>query len=384
MGSQEAGSGEEICQRRQFAKDPYHHKSNPFHSWFVGLLALCLLVFVMFFAFSDNTLAWSEKLSLYSQNYVPFNQRPQFKAPPYRVHPKHKLITNAFQKNTKFPSVQPGGLQYHLAYPRNYQFIIDNTEICKDSNPFLVLMVPVKPKDIAARNAIRQTWGKDKVVQSKVVLTLFMLGLEEGADLENLKNENQQHQDLIQSNFIDTYLNLTIKTMVIMDWLATHCPTATYAMKVDSDMFLNIDNLIIMLQKPGIPKVNYLTGMLMWDRPVVRSKESKWYVPEELYPDPKYPTYTLGMGYVFSNDLPAKFVEVSKSIKPFNIEDAYIGMCTKKLGLSPTPPPNPSQFKAYNSRYDRCEFSQIITYILGSSEQLKNYWSDFKKPGPHC
>ncbi|KAK5603462.1 hypothetical protein CRENBAI_006893, partial [Crenichthys baileyi] len=62
---------------------------------------------------------------------------------------------------------------------------------------------------------------------------------------------------------------------------------------MDSDMFLNIDNLVIMLQTPGIPKLNYLTGMLMWNRPVVRSKNSKWYVPEEMYPDPQYPTYTL-------------------------------------------------------------------------------------------
>lgn len=265
---------------------------------------------------------------------------------------------------------------------------MDNPEVCKTTTPFLVLMVPVAPHDMAARNAIRQTWGNNSVVQGEVVLTLFMLGLSGGDNnkeqQEKLHQEDLQHHDLIQSDFMDTYLNLTIKTMVIMDWLATRCPTAAYAMKIDSDMFLNIDNLVIMLKKPGIPKQNYLTGMLMWDRPVVRSKDSKWYVSEELYPDPRYPTYTLGMGYVFSNDLPAKYVEISKSIKPFNIEDAYIGMCMKKLGLVPTSPPDPWQFKAYNTRYDRCEYSKIITYILGSAQELINYWTDLKKPGPPC
>ncbi|MED6281570.1 hypothetical protein CHARACLAT_022966 [Characodon lateralis] len=172
--------------------------------------------------------------------------------------------------------------------------------------------------------------------------------------------------------------------MVIMDWLATRCPTAAYAMKVDSDMFLNIDNLVIMLQTPGIPRINYLTGLLMWNSPVIRSKDSKWYIPEEIYPYPQYPTYPLGMGYIFSNDLPAKFVEISKSIKPFNIEDAYIGECMKKLGFSLTSPPDSSQFKTYNTKYDRCEFSRIITYILHSSEELINYWTDYKKPGAHC
>lgn len=262
---------------------------------------------------------------------------------------------------------------------------MDIAEVCRTNTPFLVLMVPVEPSNVAARNAIRQTWGKEIVVQGETVLTLFMLGISGGAkEQEMLHQENVLHHDLIQSDFVDSYINLTIKTMVIMDWLASRCPTAAYAMKIDSDMFLNIDNLVMMLQKPNIPSQNYLTGRLMRNRPVIRQTDSKWYVPEEMYPDPEYPTYALGMGYVFSNDLPQKFVEISKSIKPFNIEDAYIGMCLKKLGLKPTAPPNPVQFQAYNTGYNRCEYSKVITYILRSSEEVLKYWKDLKKPGPPC
>ncbi|XP_061736203.1 beta-1,3-galactosyltransferase 1-like [Nerophis ophidion] len=275
---------------------------------------------------------------------------------------------------------------YHQAYAPNYRFIMDVGDVCKNNTPFLVLMVPVEPGNKEAREAIRLTWGKEKSVQGETILTLFMLGLAGGAEQQQkVIQENKLHHDLIQSNFVDSYLNLTIKTMVIMEWLATRCPTAAYAMKVDSDMFLNIDNLVLMLQKPGIPKTNYLTGRIMWDIPVIRVKSSKWYVPEEMYPDPKYPTYTLGMGYVFSNDLPPKFVAISKTIRPFNIEDAYIGMCMNQLGLVPIPPPDASQFQAYNTEYNRCEYSRIITYILQSPHELINYWMDlWKKPGPPC
>ncbi|XP_054897572.1 beta-1,3-galactosyltransferase 2-like isoform X2 [Poeciliopsis prolifica] len=362
-----------------------HEKKSSYRLWFQLLVLLCLLILCLFHSVCNNTQSRGEGFSLQNKCSRLFVQTPGGNAPPYRVHPKHRLIMlNDMNDNTEPDTVQQQRLQYHEAYPHNYRFVMDNVEVCKVSSPLLVLMVPVAPKDVLARDAIRATWGKDRVVQGEMVLTLFMLGLDNRHDVEKLQQENQQHNDLIQSNFLDTYLNLTIKTMVIMDWLATRCPSAAYAMKVDSDMFLNVDNLVIMLKKPGIPQKNYLTGMLQGNVPVIRDKNSKWYVPEEMFPDPQYPTYTLGMGYVFSNDLPAKFVDVSKSIKPFNIEDAYIGMCIKKLGLSPTFPPDPSQFKAYNSRYDRCEFSKIITYILGSSETLKKYWADFKKPGPHC
>uniref|UniRef100_A0A3Q2TP64 Hexosyltransferase n=1 Tax=Fundulus heteroclitus TaxID=8078 RepID=A0A3Q2TP64_FUNHE len=356
---------------------PCREKKSSSRFWFQVLVLFGLLVIFLCYSLSSNSLFLWEGFSL-------FAQAQRVNAPSYWVHPNHRVILNAFHKNTESPALQHEGLQYHQAFPQNYQFVMDNAEVCKNNTPFLVLMVPVEPENVAARDAIRQTWGKDTMVQDKVVLTLFMLGLSGGADVEGLRQENEQHHDLIQSNFMDTYLNLTIKTMVIMDWLATRCPTAAYAMKVDSDMFLNIDNLVIMLKMPGIPEINYMTGRLMWNVPVIRSKDSKWYVPKELYPYPQYPTYPLGMGYVFSNDLPAKFVEVSKFVKPFNIEDAYIGECLKKLGLSLTSPPDSSQFKTYITIYDRCEFSQVITYILGSSEQLINYWIDYKRPGPHC
>ncbi|KAF3852926.1 hypothetical protein F7725_006281 [Dissostichus mawsoni] len=170
--------------------------------------------------------------------------------------------------------------------------------------------------------------------------------------------------------------------MVIMDWLATRCPEAAYAMKVDSDMFLNIDNLVMMLQKPDIPKLNYLTGMLMRNRPVNPLKELQVVRPCGDVPGAFIPHLHSGHGYVFSNDLPEKIVEASKSIHYFTIEDAYVGACMKKLGLSPQSPPNPSKFKAYNTKFNRCEYSKIITYILGSPKQLVDYWKDLKRPEP--
>lgn len=366
-----------------------HQKKPAFTRWFKVLLLLgVVLIFVCYVA-SRDSLMTDRLLGLHEHYQRIFNKSAGAR---HLLAPLQAANITLNESSTappaEPPTAPPNGTQYHLAYPRNYRFIIDNTDACKSKTPFLVLVVPVAPQNLEAREAIRQTWGNQSVVQGEEVRTLFMLGITEGERAEQvqeeMKQENLKHGDLIQSNFLDSYLNLTIKTMVIMDWLATHCSTAAYSMKIDSDMFLNIDNLVIMLKKPDTPKEYYLTGMLMWDRPVVRSKDSKWYVPEELFPDSTYPPYTLGMGYIFSNDLSGKFVEISKTIKPFNIEDAYVGMCMKQLGLALTSPPDPSQFKAYSSGYDRCEYSRIITYILSTSEQLIQYWTDLKRPEPPC
>lgn len=378
------------CIFRQLAENLHRQKKPLFHSWFQFLLLLTLVLFILCYALSSCSPSSWENLPLREHYQRFFNRTNRVNLPPpYGVRLGHKVKTNEIQQSTQPPSapapLPAGSTRYHLAYPQNYQFIMDVAEVCQTNTPFLVLMVPVEPKNLPARDAIRQTWGKEILVKGETVLTLFMMGLAEGAEeQEKLHQENMLHHDMIQSNFVDSYFNLTIKTMVIMDWLATRCPTAAYSMKIDSDMFLNIDNLVIMLQRPSIPKVNYLTGKLMFNRPVVRSFDSKWYVPREIHPDSKYPTYALGMGYVFSNDLSEKFVETSKSIKPFNIEDAYIGTCMKKLRLKPSWPPFSSQFQAYNIKYDRCAFSKVITYILRSPDELVEYWADLKKPGSPC
>ncbi|XP_026053896.1 beta-1,3-galactosyltransferase 1-like isoform X1 [Carassius auratus] len=278
--------------------------------------------------------------------------------------------------------IQPRGttIYHHVAHPSNYNFMLDEPDKCKQ-DPFLVLMVPVAPHEVNARNAIRSTWGNESSVQGKAVLTLFLVGLTGGAEAQQkLEEESRQHRDLVQSNFVDSYFNLTIKTMVIMDWLATRCPQAAYAMKVDSDMYIGLENLMSLLLSPNTPRQNYITGYLMWNRPVVRNKNSKWYVSEELYPESTYPTYLLGMAYLFSNDLPEKIVEASKEIKPFNIEDAYVGACLKHLGIAPSSPPDPSQFRAYLGQYNREDFFRVITTILGSPQQLIDIWKDVKRP----
>ncbi|XP_052445849.1 beta-1,3-galactosyltransferase 2 isoform X1 [Carassius gibelio] len=276
--------------------------------------------------------------------------------------------------------IQPRGttIYHHVAHPSNYHFILDEPDKCKQ-DPFLVLMVPVAPHQLEARNSIRSTWGNESSVQGKAVLTLFLVGLTGGAVAQHqLEEESRQHRDLLQSNFVDSYFNLTIKTMVIMDWLATHCPQAAYAMKVDSDMYINLENLMSLLLSPNTPRQNYITGHLMRNEVVVRNKNSKWYVAVELYPEPTYPTYLLGMGYVFSNDLPKKLVQASKKVKPFNIEDAYVGACLKQLGVAPSSPPNPSQFKLFLGQDNQEDFLRVITTILSSPQELIKIWKDLK------
>ncbi|KAF7649044.1 hypothetical protein LDENG_00148130 [Lucifuga dentata] len=71
-----------------------------------------------------------------------------------------------------------------------YQFILDEPDRCQQQSPFLVLMVPVAPQNKEARDAIRQTWGKETIVLGQVVSHYFLLGrAKEGDEAEPLKEQ---------------------------------------------------------------------------------------------------------------------------------------------------------------------------------------------------
>ncbi|XP_051978373.1 beta-1,3-galactosyltransferase 1-like [Xyrauchen texanus] len=278
---------------------------------------------------------------------------------------------------------------YHVAYPRKYKFILDQPQKCQQQNPFVVVIVPVPPQSVEERNAIRTTWGGEKSFDNKVVLVLFLLGSHSEAGQETLQdqlqNESQQYQDLIQSNFQDSYRNLTIKTMVMMEWLSRNCPQASYAVKVDADVLLNIKNLINMLVSLNTVQNNYMSGLVWFESPVMRDPFNKFYLPYDVYPKEKYPPYPLGMCYIFSMDIPHKLLQESKQIKPIYIEDAYLGMCLERLGIVPSKPPNIDQFVVKPpQQYNRCYYSSLIAIMTDSTNQLITYWTDIHSTSTPC
>ncbi|KAL3996832.1 ETS domain-containing protein Elk-4 [Sarotherodon galilaeus] len=396
-------------------------KKTLFHSWFQLLVLFCVLALGLCYTLSSSSLSLWQNFPLQEHYQWFLNQSSRVNAPAYRIHPKHKVILN---KTTEPSNVRSTSLQYHQAYPRNYHFLMDNTEVCKNKIPFLVLMVPVAPKNdpgpyhvayprnykfimddtptcrtttpflilmvpvapsnVATRNDIRQMWGNEKLVLGQRVETVFIVGLPGGSDAEHqqekLQQENQQYHDLIQSNFQDSYNNLTIKTMVMLEWLAAHCTKASFVMKIDSDVLLNVPNLVKLLVDPSTAKQNYMTGLVWWHSPVLRNQFMKFYMPRSVIAESEYPPYPLGFAYVMSLDLPGKILGVSPQIKPIYIEDAYLGMCLKRLGVSPTDPPEETMFLVKPSHpLSSCSLSKLIASTTTSMFQMNGYWERIKR-----
>lgn len=288
----------------------------------------------------------------------------------------------SFERNltAKTNQSQEGAINATLTHGP-FPYTINEPDKCVRPSlaPFLVLLIATEARQVEARNAIRQTWGNESIFPTLGFIRLFLLGKKEGElgllQQKMLEAESRRHHDIIQQDFLDSYKNLTIKTLMGMNWVAVHCPRASYVMKTDSDMFVNTDYLVYKLLRPDLkPRRNYFTGNNMRGFAPNRNKNSKWYMPPELYPGEKYPTFCSGTGYVFSGDLARKIYQASMSVRLLHLEDVYVGVCLATLQIEPTPPPNGFLFNHWRVSYSSCKYSHLITSHGFHPNELLKYW----------
>ncbi|XP_056149012.1 beta-1,3-galactosyltransferase 2-like [Lampris incognitus] len=288
-------------------------------------------------------------------------------------------LENSLAANTS--QSEEGGPSYKQTLGP-YPYIINEPYKCPESKlaPFLVLLIATEARQVEARDAIRQTWGNESVALGVGFIRLFLLGTNKGElgrlQQRTLESESLRHHDIIQQDFLDTYNNLTTKTLMGINWVAMYCRKASYVMKTDSDMFVNTEYLVHKLLRPELkPKKDYFTGNNMRGFAPNRNKNSKWYMSPELYPSEKYPTFCSGTGYVFSGDLATKIYRASLGIRRLHLEDVYVGICLAKLRIEPTPPPNEFLFNHWRVSYSSCKYSHLITSHGFRPNELIKYWN---------
>ncbi|XP_020774087.2 beta-1,3-galactosyltransferase 1-like [Boleophthalmus pectinirostris] len=297
----------------------------------------------------------------------------------YEVH-----MSIPIRKTVKTPkNFTVTNIRSHPLNPHSFEFVINEPKKCESVSPFLVILISTAHKAFDARRAIRETWGNESIYGDIHILTIFLLGQNTDNVLNQMvEQESQIFHDIVVENFIDSYHNLTLKTIMGMRWVTTFCPKAQYVMKTDSDIFVNMDNLIHKLLKPNTkPRRRYFTGHVIHGVPF-RDVHSKWYMPWDLYPHHRYPDFCSGTGYVFSADMAELIYKTSLHIRLLHLEDVYVGLCLRKLNIRPL---HNNAFRPMKMAYSLCEFLNVITAHQISPKEMHHIWNDMSnKTHLHC
>ncbi|NXQ60132.1 B3GL1 acetylgalactosaminyltransferase, partial [Anthoscopus minutus] len=269
--------------------------------------------------------------------------------------------------------------EYEPVYRQQRPFTLRERPRCADADPFLVILVASSPREVKARQAIRITWGSRDSWWGQRILTLFLLGQdaqrEDGAAALSVEDESILYGDIIRQDFMDTYDNLTLKTIMAFQWLSEFCSNARFFMKTDTDVFINTANLVKLLLQLNSSE-NVFTGYPLIGNLPYRGLDRKRFISYEEYPFKLYPPYCSGLGYILDGKLALKAYELMGHVKPLKFEDVYVGICLNILKVNVTVPEDAEQFFLYKISFDTCKYRHLIAVHGLTPSELVQFWQD--------
>jgi len=224
-------------------------------------------------------------------------------------------------------------LQNKNRYPHSYRYIHNpGPAVCgADREVDLLVMVASALGHQDRRDAIRNTWGSKQDLLSKNFKLVFLLGTTKDPEpeLQNLLDEEASlHADIVQESFVDSYTNLTIKTVGGVKWAQSSCSQAKFVMKTDDDIFINTKLLADYLRRnSNVPRAIHgciKNGPQVAPQPVNTLGLQFGRV---------HPPFTAGAGYVISADILGQLYHAATNLKMIKVEDAFLtGYCARAAG----------------------------------------------------
>ncbi|XP_060068499.1 beta-1,3-galactosyltransferase brn-like [Ylistrum balloti] len=237
-------------------------------------------------------------------------------------------------------------------------------------NITLLILVKSSVKNVFLRDAIRNTWGADL---SKNIVLRFMLGFSV-SHAEQTKLEDETYQDVIVENFVDTYANNTLKTIMGFNWAVNECPTARAILFIDEDHLPRIDNIMDFLRSFNPEQLDSLfCGIQIIMARAIRRKH-RWSVPENVYEHKHWPPYLRGGSYVVSQKIAKRFTLAFPFVKYIHIDDSYLGIVALKLGIIPR---HDHRFQTNQNQLTKFK-KQFVYNDYKNPGVLKNAWKMIK------
>lgn len=272
------------------------------------------------------------------------------------INPK-KTVINLFNKNLR--KMQR---KCNKIYEPGY--LIPVPKICPNLGKQLKLVIIITSaiKNFKERTRIRNTWGHYAI--RKDVSIAFILGRPGNKQTKKaskkLKEEQFKYKDIIQGKFVDTYNNLTLKSLSIMEWVSNYCLKAKFVLKTDDDMFNNISTLLNFIENLKTVVAAFY-GYLADKSAPIRDKNHKWYVSKYDFRNEQYPPYITGPAYLFPAMLATYVYRQGLTEICFKLEDVFItAIVAPKLGIGTI---NHFQFRDLeNIGLSPCAIENTISY----------------------
>ena len=236
----------------------------------------------------------------------------------------------------------------------------------------LLVLVNSAVGNFAARSAIRDTWAA--YLRTEHVPVYFLLASTNNTIYQSLiEQEDHTNQDILQlSHIIDSYRNLTLKSVAMLHLIASRCSHAKMVLKVDDDVLLNAPALLNFVRTTNCTGTFF--GRLAHRWIPVLEPGQKNYCPQLVcYTGLTYPDFVIGPAYLFDSRLAEPILDYT--IQHINsviyIEDVYItGIVAQELNIP--------RYRLFHHEIfppsNRCEFRLSVVWTTLHAVEIRNGW----------
>lgn len=291
---------------------------------------------------------------------------------------KWTTLRYVFAHSSKHQALDPYFIpRDHKVNPYNYSFLIDGRTICQGEAPYLLIIVPSVFDHKRERQTVRQTWGN--VVKTRkwangrklpLVRILFLFAMTYNSEIPaELKEESMEYEDVVVADFVESYRNLTIKSMSALHWTSRFCSGAKYLLKNDEDTIVNLPVLIEVLKEN---LTNTIIGREGHQLRVIRNGDiPRWNIPREEYPLDYYPPYVLGNYYIIPNHLIATLSHVSQFLPFLSMEDVFMTGVVRLAARA--------ELRNADSCFLVCDFNVVKLAYAVDNSRIRDGWRELAK-----
>ncbi|KAI6205254.1 Glycosyl transferase, family 31-containing protein [Aphelenchoides besseyi] len=193
-----------------------------------------------------------------------------------------------------------------------------------------VMVIRSAPSALAYRSYIRETW-KPLVEPSMPVI--FVSGTDKRM---NMTEEHQEHGDVLQFDFTDSYQNLTMKMMAIYRFFIEETD-AEQIVVVNDDTIVNSTALVNVCEEQmslaNSDSQDYIMGKVSRGYPRLFFPWLPWYVSSTVYPHKCYPPFVQGSSFVISRSAAAKILKHICDFPFVHLDDIMMGIVSNCLDI---------------------------------------------------
>jgi len=188
----------------------------------------------------------------------------------------------------------------------------------------------------------------------------------------------KKNLDFIQGNFVDSYVNLTYKTVMGLDWVEKFCSGTKFVLKVDDNTLIDPYHLVKCLfqKSPDGDIENFLYCSVYKNQGPVRRTSDKWHVPEDELKYAKYPPYCESFVYIMSRDVSKKLYDATRALKYYWIDDVYVtGFAAFLANIKHTIMENGHSYKLLEVANISKNVKSSM-FLLAKYEMFRAYWNN--------